>query len=432
MEPYGNVFYTRLDKNRAGFSALHYLWAIEDMIRPLNSNNAINKYRSSPSVTTGFPAPRWQVAAGMDLATTTSHLVLTRVMPHPTAVTTNVYPQIALSYVAVPGKLGTISVRLAPEGGFTYNSGTGQIDDPSSGPCSPARYLTLNSDLGSNSIRSGEINGGIYVIQYEDAFSFVLESQNPLTHWAWGMAAGKLFYPLNNSDDEYLMDAAVDYSNPSMFPGTSPNVNVDRTRDRRMGDAVFVGRPSNSHPLGWLKAGGLDIPAPTDAQKGSIVRVGANTWHALAIDFTPSVENNAKILSLGLDRFVSYFVRSKSGTTEGGFLGMTKYHRTCRSVYKFRTKLVSTTMEPNTSLPADSFGRYPLRQSRQAWLVYKSSQSSTLPVELADAIDNNNVILWKRTAPGELIPPVSFKYLTPALIPGSSPPAYEPLFGSDF
>jgi hypothetical protein len=342
-EPYGLVFYKKI------------------ALAPLTDNSGVFITALRSMVTHVATPPvmhRWELDT--DDPNNSDHLLLKHVSSA---------RQVLVTRINVPTETGTLSIIYAPNGGITF---TGATLDPLPPDASPERYITANVD---GSIDLNALDGSIYYVEYDDAVAFTLSSF-PLTHWVFGAMAGTLFYPLHNSDDEYVAGATPDSGAGTDFPPTQP-----RPADRRMGEAVLVGMTRKLETDSWLTSS-----AATPIEKsGSVLRTSLGNWTGLVIDNYPTTFTSEK--TDGLDRFAPYWVRPKNE----GFLGLTKYIRTSRLDNKHRSRYVSTTMEPNGGLPPS------LVPSQQAWIGYSGPTSGT-NLNVAEA-NINNVILWRRGTP---------------------------------
>jgi hypothetical protein len=400
MEPYGLITYKRLDLSLPDMTSRNYMQAIEDCI---SSTLAPHRWIVESSLTLGSVASNNLLLKRLKANSWTASL------PEPQ------YPQILLTYKEVLGNRGTISVRYAPNGGFTIDPLTGDvISTPVT--ASPERRLTRRSD----NLNFSRLCGGIYVIEYDDAAAFVFESLVPFDFWSWGIMAGSLYYPFNNSDDEYIADATSDY--PGIFPFTQP-----RTTEFRLGDAVLVG-PTRWRSVPTLALGGLStapeswlncMPSnfgPLSITAGSVARISDTVWDGLITEFTPATtlsntiqgRNSTDGLLREVERFSPYFVR----TENSGLLGMSKYVRTSRLIQTHRTKYVSTTLEPGYVLSDGTNSTTPqmitvppspptLVRSQQAWMGYSGFGNTS---ELLAESNTNNVILWRRDIGANRVP----------------------------
>lgn len=338
-EPYGIVMYKKLTLN------------------PLTDNSGvfIDAMRAMVSYTLLPPdVHRWEVDA-TDPGTS-DHLLLKLV---------GGTRQVLVTRIDDAPNAGTLGVVYAPNGGITF---TGTVLDPLPSDASPERYITASV---SNSIDLTKLDGSIYLVEYEDAIAFTLSSTNILSHWTFGAMAGTLFYPLHNSDDEYVTGATPDSGAGTDFPPTQP-----RPADRRMGEAVLAGVTRKLGTNSWLTSSTV-LPAE---KSGSVLRTSSGDWTSLIIDNIPTAITSDRIE--GLDRFAPYWVRPLND----GFAGLTKYVRTSRLFNKHRSRYVSTTIEPPL-----------LTASQQSWIGY-SGPVSDVNLAVAEA-DTNNVMLWRRGTP---------------------------------
>lgn len=370
MEPYGIVTYKRADLTLPDLTARLFLQSIEDCVS-----------------TTAAPDHRWEVESGLTLSGggPSDHLLLRRKTATAWTISTPTpqFPQVLLKYEPFALETGSFSVSYAPSGGYVLDPLTGI---PTTTPANASPFRKITRQL--NNLTLGNLCGGIYVVEYEDAIAFVLESLVPFDFWSWAAMAGNLYYPLNNSDDEYLANTPADY--PGDFSPTQP-----RTSEYRLGDAVLVGPmrwrkvpTAVTSALSWLNCMPKNFGL-SDLQSGSVVRIDENTWDGFLIDFQPHPNSSAWVE--GLERFSPYFVRSENG----GLLGHTKYIRTARLNHRHRTKYVSTTLEPNGLIPPS------LVPSQQAWIGYTGFSDTSETVMDADS---NNVILWRRSSGGIKVP----------------------------
>lgn len=339
-EPYGIVLYKKLTLNPLSDNSGVFINALRAMV---------NYALTSPDV------HRWVVDA--DDPGNADHLLLKL---------SSGARQVLITRVADVPYAGTLSIIYAPNGGITF---TGSTLDPLPADTSPERYITANV---SDSIDLTKLDGSIYLVEYEDAIAFTLSSTNLLTHWTFGAMAGTLFYPLHNSDDEYVTGATPDSGVGTDFPPTQP-----RPADRRMGEAVLVGMTRSLGTDSWLTSSTLPV---LDVYSGSVLRTSSGGWSGLVVDNIPTPVTSDRIE--GLDRFAPYWIRSRNE----GFAGLTKHVRTSRLNNKHRSRYVSTTIEPPL-----------LAASQQAWIGY-SGPSTGANLAVAEA-NTNNVMLWRRGTP---------------------------------